>query len=175
MTEKNAAQPESKPAATNLITVKTLASLLMITEQWVRQLAGKGYIPKPDRGNVPLIAGVQGYIRFLKDEERRTSKTASQSAVAEARAREITLRTAREEGRLIDIEDAEAVFAEVLGTFRAELAGVAAASTRDLELRAAIDGRLNDAIARCRARFETAGASARAGSGYSLSDEAAAA
>jgi len=154
------------------ISTTEAAALLEVSSQWVRELGRKGFIEGITRGKVPLVAAVQGYIRWLKDEERRTSKTASQSAVAEARAREISLRTAREEGRLVDIEDAEAVFAEVLGTFRADLAGVAAASTRDLELRAAIDGKLNDAIARCRARFETAGASARAGRGYSLSDEA---
>lgn len=138
----------------SMIPVKQAAALLMVTEQWVRELGRKGYIPKAVDGQVPTVDAVQGYIRWLKDEERRTSKTASASKVQEERALEIRMRREREAGNLIDIQSIEAVAADAFGAFRSELAGVPAAATRDLELRGSIEKALNDALDRVRANFE---------------------
>lgn len=171
MTDRKASAQASAGLPEN-VRVADVANLLMVTDQWIRDLSKRGYVPKPSGGRVSLVGVVQGYINWLKDEERRTSKTASQSAVAAARAREIQIRTAKDEGALIDIEDVESAFAEILGAFRSELAGVAAGSTRDLALREAINGKLNDAIARARSRFEAASALARSGRGFGVSDEA---
>jgi hypothetical protein len=49
-----------------------------------------------------------------------------------------------------------AAVADILGTYRSELNGTAAASTRDLALRAEIQRHLDGAIDRCRERFERA-------------------
>ena len=49
------------------ISVRQAAALLLISEQWVRDLAKKLW----------LVGAVHCYIRWLKDEERRTSKTAA--------------------------------------------------------------------------------------------------
>jgi hypothetical protein len=155
-----------------MLTVAEAAQLLMVTPQWVRDLGAKGYIPKAEGGKVPMVAAVQGYIKWLKDEERRTSKTAAQSAVQQARAREIELRIARESGKLIDLEDAETTFATILGIYRSELAGVAAASTRDLVLRETIDRALNDAVARARDRFRQHIEALRTGRDIGLDDPA---
>lgn len=118
-----------------------------------------------------MKAAVQGYIRWLKDEERRTSKTASASAVQEERAREIRLRNAKEEGRLIELAEAEAVFADILGTFRSALSGVSAAATRDLTLRHSIDAAINHALDRAREGFEEKRDVLRAGGDIILDDE----
>lgn len=108
------------------IPIVQAAKLLMITEQWVRQLIRKGYIEKVARGEVGLVNAVQGYIRFLKDEERRVSKSAAANAVQTARAREIELRIAKEEARLIDYDEAMAVLDVVVGTYKAQFAGLPA-------------------------------------------------
>jgi len=159
--------PSSPPRAAR-ISIEQAATLLGITGKWVRELARRGYIDGLGGGTVPLVGAIQGYIRWLKDEERRASKSAGQSAVSEARAREITLRNAREEGRLIDIEDAEATAAEIIAVYRQELSGVAAASTHDPELRASIDGRLNDLTEQCGRRFARALVALRSGAAVEL-------
>ena len=57
-------------------------------------------------------------------------------------------------GELIQIDVVDTVFADVLGTYRAELAGLSAEFTRDLTERDRLDALLNDKIARAKARFE---------------------
>ena len=130
------------------IPIVQAAKLLMITEQWVRQLIRKGYIEKVARGEVGLVNAVQGYIRFLKDEERRVSKSAAANAVQTARAREIELRIAKEEARLIDYDEAMAVLDVVVGTYKAQFAGLPARVTRDHALRDSIENEIDDIFTR---------------------------
>lgn len=163
------------PPQAGMITVAQASKLLMVTPQWLRQLAAKGYIPKAIRGQYPLVAAVQGYIRWLKDEERRTSKVQAESGLKAARQREVELRIAEREGRVVDMEDVEAFFAFNAATFRAELEGVPAAVTRDLKLREAIEQAINGAISRYERRFREAGEALRAGRdplGTSAEDDA---
>ena len=47
----------------SLIPIAQAARLLLCTEQWVRKLCREGYIPRPERGQVPLVGAVQGLIR----------------------------------------------------------------------------------------------------------------
>lgn len=154
-------------------TIAETAALLGVTEQWIRDLARQGYGEIATRGRVPIVAALTGYIRFLKDEARRSSKSASASAVQQERAKEIALRNAKEEGRLVELPEAEAVFADILGTFRSTLAGVSAAATRDLTLRHAIDEAINRALEEARDAFEEKRDLLRAGGDVVLDDEAA--
>jgi len=151
------------PPQAGMITVAQASKLLMVTPQWLRQLAAKGYIPKAVKGMYPLVAVVQGYIKWLKDEERRTSKVQAESGLKAARQREVELRIAEREGRLVDMEDVQAFFAFNTATFRAELEGVPAAVTRDLELRGAIERAIDGAISRFERRFTEAREALRAG------------
>lgn len=163
------------PPQAGMITASQASKLLMVTPQWLRQLAAKDYIPKAVKGQYPLVAAVQGYIRWLKDEERRTSKVQAESGLKAARQREVELRIAEKEGRVVDMEDVEAFFAFNAATFRAELEGVPASVTRDLKLREAIEQALNGAISRYERRFREAGEALRAGRdplGTSAEDDA---
>src|SRR6266540_4102737 len=69
------------------------AKLLMVSPAWVRRLAKDGWISKVDGRHFRLVDVVQGHIRFMRDEKRRSNKTASACRVQEARAREIEIRT----------------------------------------------------------------------------------
>ena len=63
-----------------LIPIGQAARLLMISEERIRQLVKQGFIPKPEkRGFVQLVGAVQGYLRYLKDDERRSAKSAADS------------------------------------------------------------------------------------------------
>jgi hypothetical protein len=143
------------------ITVEVAAKLLMVSTERVRQLAKDGYIQRPAKNTYPLVGVVQGYIRFLKDEERRTSKSASANRVADARAREIELRTAERANELIETDEALAVLDDLLGTCKAEMAGIPARITRDVSLRRKIKTEIDDAFLRASARFEQSASALR--------------
>jgi hypothetical protein len=65
-----------------LIPIGQAARLLMISEERIRQLVKQGFIPRPEkRGFVQLVGAVQGYLRYLKDDERRSAKSAADSRV----------------------------------------------------------------------------------------------
>jgi hypothetical protein len=131
--------------------------LLMITPARIGQLQKNGYIPRGSRGHVPLVGAVQGYINFLKDEERRTSKSAAASRVTDARAKEIELRNQVRLRELIPVEDATAALDLVVGRVREEMNGLAARVTRDIPLRRKIEAEVNEAQKRI---AESLGASA---------------
>lgn len=143
------------------VNASQIAVLLMLSTERIRQLVNAGYIPKIGKGKYAVIDAVQGYIRFLRDEEKQASKSAADSGLKAARQREVELRIAREEGRLVDMEDVEAVVSNVFATLRAELTGIPAAVTRDVKLRAEIEKGLNGAFARSQGKFREAGEALR--------------
>ncbi|MCR6673243.1 hypothetical protein [Devosia ginsengisoli] len=120
----------------------------MITSRWIRKLQADGYIPRPAPGKVALVAAVQGYIKSLKDEDRRSTKTASDSRVRDARAAEIEMRIAERKRELIPIEDAAAAMDLLAGKTKEEMTGLAARITRDMELRRKIEAEVNGAQSR---------------------------
>lgn len=146
-----------------LITVAQSTKLLMVSDEWLRRLARMGHIPKAVKGKYPLVGIVQGYIKFLKSEERNSTKVAAENGLKAARQKEVELRIAREEGRIVEMDDVEAVVSSIFATLRAELAGLPAAVTRDVKLRAEIEKGLNGAFARSQGKFREAGEALRSG------------
>lgn len=145
-----------EPQEQGVIRLDQAAALLMISAERIRQLMRSGYIQKGRKaGTVSLVSAVQGYITFLKDEERRTAKSSAASAVQQARADEIRLRVEHQRGRLIETETAEAVFQDVFGVMRMHLDGLAARVTRDKALRDRIDGALEDILRRAGDTFQS--------------------
>lgn len=128
-----------------LITIEVAARLLMISAERVRQLSKAGYIVIPKRGFTTLVSAVQGYIRFLKEEERKNTKSAAASRAVDARAAEIELRIAEKRRDLIPREDAEMAMDLVVGEVNKQLTGLPARITRDVRLRREIEARLNEA------------------------------
>jgi DNA-binding transcriptional MerR regulator len=132
-----------------LIPIGQAARLLMISEERIRQLQKHGYIPKADRrGVVQLVGAVQGYLRYLKDDERRSAKSAADSRVRDARALEIELRIAERSRDLIPLEDALADMAEFAAAIRSELAGLPARLTRIMDERHRIETEVDGVLAR---------------------------
>ena len=94
------------------------------------------------------VALVQGYIRFMRDEGRRMSRSAAPPRAREARAKEIEVRTAERLGKLVPLEDFDAFVDLVCGLFRAELGGLPARFTRDLPTRRALEREINELLTR---------------------------
>jgi hypothetical protein len=90
------------------ITASVAARLIDVHPRRLQQLVAAGWIERPNRGEYTLVSVVQGYIRFLLDEDRRAAKSAAEARVLDARAREIELRIAREEAKLVPWDETRA-------------------------------------------------------------------
>lgn len=143
-----------------------VARLLMLTPRRLRQLADAGHIPRAVKGKYPLAATVQGYLRYLNESVRRSAEGNAGAGLASAKEREIRLRIAQREGRLVEMADVEAFARHVSGVLREASAGIGReAAGRDPALAARIDAeiaavfdrfdrRCADAFARLRARLD---------------------
>lgn len=133
-----------------------LARHLDVSQQRVSQFVADGTFPTLPDGTLDVDVCRVIYIRWLRDETRKSSTSEAAKRVQDQRASQIELQIAKDLGKLIPIEDVQAFLSETLGTFRSELSGVPAASTRDLDVRTSIEKNLNAAIDRCRASYEAA-------------------
>jgi phage terminase Nu1 subunit (DNA packaging protein) len=135
-----------------LLNTEQAARLIMKHPERVRQLARAGWIAhtgegrKGEQWHYRLLDVVQGYIRFRDDEDKRTAKSAAQSRITDARSREVELRNAQREGRLIELDEAVAAVEAIMGMLRQQLAGMPARVTRDLELRRTMETALHDIL-----------------------------
>lgn len=154
------AAPDTPQAGT--VTVDTMSRLLMLTPERLRQLAKEGHIPRAVKGRYPLGPTVQGYVRYLRDEARRSSKSAAVSRKDDARTREIELRIAERENRLIDIDEHDAVLDEIVALIRSSMAGLPARATRDLAVRREIEKQVDECFRAASARLRERGAQLRA-------------
>ena len=149
-----------------LVPIGQAARLLMISEERIRQLQKQGYVARSDkRGVVQLVGAVQGYLRYLKDDERRSAKSAADSRVRDARALEIELRIAERSRDLIPLEDALADMAEFAAAVRSELAGLPARLTRIMDERHRIETEVDGVLARLSERAAEKAAALGAGRG----------
>lgn len=140
-----------------LIDTKLAAQLLMVTERRVQQLASEGWIKKSSRGQWDLIDVVQGYIKFLKDDSDRNARSHAAARASEARTNEINLKIAQRTRELVPLADYNIAQDFLITGMRAELAGLPARVTRDLNARRDIETELNASINRLADRAERAG------------------
>lgn len=148
----------------DLITLDVAGRLLMIGPERIRQLNRQGYIPIPKRGFTTIVGAVQGYIRFIKDEDRKATATGALERAREAKARETEQKIAERDRRLIPIEDAEVAMDILVGAVNRELDGQAARITRDLTLRRSIEADVHGAKIRISKALEESRGLARTGS-----------
>lgn len=155
------------PQADGTISAPMAAKLIKVSDQWVRQLVKSGYITPVSRGRYSLVNVVHGYIDFLKDEERRTSKSASASRVSDARAQEIEMRNAERSRALIPIEEAIEAQDYLVGKVSQALAGIPARFTRHIPDRRKLEAVCNAAQSEIAKALATAGDAARTGKSVS--------
>jgi hypothetical protein len=127
-----------------VISTKQAGVLLKLTQPRLSQLENAGFIARVAPGRWRLIDLVQGYVGFLKDEEKRSSKTVSLTRLQEAKAVAVEQKTAREAGQTVGMDDALAFVDGVVGPLMADMDGFPARVTRDLPMRRKIESELND-------------------------------
>lgn len=117
------------------------AKLLGLTERRVSQLVDEGALKKDARGRYKLSEVVAGYIGYLKDEGRRTSKSAAESRVRDRKADLIEVQMMERTGSLLREarQEALSIVDDVIGGFRTDLMAVPARVTSDLEVRRKIE------------------------------------
>lgn len=153
MPEETTPQPlptEAAHARGPALNADQAARLIMKSSERVRQLAKLGWIAAEGSGpnrRYRLLDVVQGYIRFRDDEDRRQNKSAASSRITDARSREVELRTAIREGKLIELDESLSAIEELVGQFRLHLSGLPARVTRDLTFRRTIETAINDILA----------------------------
>lgn len=135
-------------AQSGMITVGQVAKILMVSEERVRQLVKLGYIPRATKGQYVWIAAVQGYIRFLKEEDRRSSKSASASRLQDAKVAEAEMRMAEKRRELVSVEEATIALDIVMAKVRDEFTGLPARVTRDMDLRRKLEAEANGSLNR---------------------------
>jgi hypothetical protein len=145
------------------VSALVLAKHLGLSVGRIHKLAAEGIIPRLASGGFDQDVCRLAYIKYLSNEGRRSKDSDAKTRAQEARTRRIEMQVRREEGETVDLAETEEVFEDVLGIYRAELAGVPASCTRDLGLRETMEGKLNDAIGRCRRRFLEKAAALRGG------------
>lgn len=142
-------------ALTQPIKINEAADLLKLTTRRVQQLVTEGWIKKT-AGKYTIVGCVHGYIDFLHDEERRTTKSAADSRLRDRRADEIELRYLERKKSLLNEAKTESlgIVDEVIGSFKADLMALPARVTSDLELRKKIEAAINDAFREVTERVE---------------------
>jgi hypothetical protein len=153
-------------------TASEVARHLDVSAQRVGVMVNEGILKRSADGRFDLDACRVAYIRWLRAAPQRHARSGASTRAQELKVQKLELDLAREHGRLIEIEEVEAAVQDILSTYVAELRGVPAAATRDIELRRTVEGKLRDAIERCRSRFDQALAALRRGEPI-IEDEAA--
>jgi len=136
------------------IDVQTAGALLELHPERVRQLVKMGYIERHGQGQYVLVNVVRGYIRYLREEREKATATHGKNKAQEARTREIELRIARDQNKLIETEEAIEVLDEIIGSLKSEMIGLPARLTHDVEQRRVIEAEINAAFARTEASFQ---------------------
>jgi hypothetical protein len=131
--------PVEPPSGDRFVTTTEFAAFADYTATYIRQLQRAESLPRGPRGMIPFVAGVRALIRFLRDSERRSSRTAADGRVRDARAHDLEVRTAERLGVLVPIEAFDAMIDDIVGAFRSELSGLPARITRDITLRRNIE------------------------------------
>jgi phage terminase Nu1 subunit (DNA packaging protein) len=170
-TEPASAQPLHGGEAAGTITIDVAAKLLMVTPEWVRRLTKDGWISKADRGRYRVVDVVQGYIRFLRDEARRFSKSAAHSRLQDILARKEELNIAQTERELVPLADAMTLVDEIAGTVVARVNAIPARMTRNMDERARLQREVDEALAEVADRIGKLGHAFRSGQDDPAADE----
>jgi hypothetical protein len=112
-----------------------LGRWLDVSDEWVRRLQHDGVFKQKRKGLYPLRESVTAYAQWQRDEQRRSSQSAAQVRLIDAKAKREELRRAREEKELIPLTDAEAATDAMISIWAEEVSGQPARFTRDLDLR----------------------------------------
>lgn len=145
------------------ISTSEAAALLGRSTTFVRALTRDGYIPQLGRGQYRFADVASGVVRYYDDRLKAATAPGAANNATLARTREIELRTAERARSLIPIEDALTYHGELAQQVRDAFADLPAQVARDDEMRRAMEGTIEDILARLARTARERSADLRAG------------
>lgn len=138
------------------ITVGQAAALIQKSERHVQMLAKEGYIEQAVRGQYTIVNVVRGVIAYYEARLEKNNKTAAASKASEARTKQIEQTMEIRMRNLVPRVDFYQAQDFVISKHRAEIVGLPARVTRDLELRKKIEAEIDGIFSRTAERIERA-------------------
>lgn len=129
-----------KPDPDDTVDTKTAAAFLALTPARVRQLGHEGVFPKARRGQWQLVPLVQGYLKFLRDDARRSSKSASASRLQDVKTERLEMLMRLEARELCRTGDARHVIDVFSAAIQSKIMQAPAVFTRNIEERDRLEG-----------------------------------
>lgn len=134
-------------AAPHIVSTAVLSGLLDVSPRWVQKLADDGVFRSESKGKWNATECVPAFLRHRVAQE--VAKVASKAGGAaeqfvQAKSKAVEMRTAREDGSLIELAEAVEIVDEVIGTTKAGFGGLPARLTRDAAERAAMETAIAD-------------------------------
>ncbi len=145
------------------MTGQAVSDLLGVTPQWIAKLEKEGFAQRGEDKLFDVVETLLGYIRWLKDPARRTTKTEGAKALEAEKLRRMKIDTAKVVGELVDFDLVETFFAESMTELRNAFGGIPAGLSRDPEMRDVLEKRLNAGFDQYRAAFEAMATAVREG------------
>ncbi len=140
---------------------RQITVLVEIGEDRLAQIEQAGFIKRAGRNSWPAIETLSGLVRFYRDENRRGPKSTADAQWRAARAREIEIRIAERERKLMQTDEATKALENIIGLFLTELSGLPASVTRDLQFRQQIEDQIFNMRSRISNRLEAEARSLR--------------
>ncbi len=133
---------------------KQIVALVEVGEDRLAQIERAGFIKRITRNAWFPVETLAGLVRFYRDGNRRGPRSAADARWRTARAREIEIRTAERERKLVKIDDATEALEDITGIFLTEISSLPASVTRDFVLRRQIEERIFEIRERISNRLE---------------------
>jgi hypothetical protein len=124
---------------TQMLTTKQLMAATGLGADRLAQHEQAGIIKRAGRNSWPAVETLSALVVHYRSESRRGYRSAADAELRQARVREIEIRTAERERRLIPVTDAADSMSAMIGLVLTELSGHPARCTRDLALRRRIE------------------------------------
>lgn len=130
------------------ITSTQAAEIIGLSPAMISHYCKAGIIPVDDTKRITLGGAMQGIVSHLRQQRSKTSAALAINAeLQEARLKEVNLRIAEREGRLMDVNEINHLFTVAFANFRIRLSSIPNRCTRDAGLRHIIETEIDDAMA----------------------------
>lgn len=130
----------AKPKLPENISISAFAALIGVSPRRIQQRIAEGVIKAAGRGEVELGASIRALLADAREAREAAPLTEARAKVAQARARQLDLQNMREDRRVIDVEEARALFQELAGLFVSGLSSLPARiGGKDIGLRRRIE------------------------------------
>ena len=117
------------------VSIDDFAKLVGVTQRTVRNYVQEGTVTSGGRGKVLLNPSIRNLIDAAKVARPDSQLDKARARALDARTRAQEIKTAREEGRLMEFDEAMALVEDLTGLFVSAIESVPARFTRDMKVR----------------------------------------